>query len=78
MPTVLRVGPYNFIFFSSDQGEPVHIHIKCARAIAKFWLEPITVAYNRGFREHELNEIERLVNDNQQTLVEAWHDFFGN
>jgi hypothetical protein len=28
MPTVLQVGPYSFIFFSSDRGEPAHIHVK--------------------------------------------------
>lgn len=24
MPTVLRIGPYAFVFFSSDRGEPAH------------------------------------------------------
>ena len=28
MPTVMRVGPYSFVFFSSDRGEPPHIHVK--------------------------------------------------
>jgi hypothetical protein len=26
-PTVLREGPYRFFFFSSDRGEPRHIHV---------------------------------------------------
>ena len=41
MPTVLRDGPYSFVFFSSDRGEPVHIHVKRKRRVVKFWLDPI-------------------------------------
>lgn len=76
MPTVLQIGPYIFIFFSSDRGEPAHIHVKRDRQIAKFWLDPIALATNRGFKEHELNKIERLVSDNRERLMEAWNDFF--
>jgi len=78
MPTVLQVGPYSFIFFSSDRGEPAHIHVKRDRDIAKFWLDPISLSTNRGFKEHELNQIARLVVQHQQTLLEAWHDYFGS
>ena len=76
MPTVLQDGPYSFIFFSSDQGEPPHIHVKRDRQLAKFWLNPISLARNRGFREHEINQIARLVVKHEQTLLEAWHDHF--
>jgi hypothetical protein len=61
MPTVLRDGPYSFIFFSSDQGEPPHIHVKRDRGVAKFWLNPVSLAKNKGFKERELNQIARLV-----------------
>jgi Domain of unknown function (DUF4160) len=77
MPTVLRIGPYSFVFLSSDLGEPPHIHVKRDRSIAKFWLDPVTLAKNRGFAEHERNDIESLVIQHQQTLLEAWHDYFG-
>jgi hypothetical protein len=77
MPTVLRVGPYSFVFFSSDANEPQHIHVKRDRSIAKYWLDPVALAKNRGFADHELNEIERLVNDHREALVEAWNEYFG-
>lgn len=77
MPTVLRDGPYSFVFFSSDGTEPPHIHVKRDRSVAKFWLLPIALAKNRGFAEHELNRIERLVVQHLQTLLEAWHEYFG-
>jgi hypothetical protein len=77
MPTVLRVGPYSFVFFSSDQREPPHIHVKRDSAIVKYWLEPVSLAKNRGFAEHELNEIESLVIQHRPLLLEGWHAFFG-
>ncbi|MBS1786691.1 MAG: DUF4160 domain-containing protein [Acidobacteria bacterium] len=76
MPTVLQIGPYSFIFFSSDRGESAHIHVKRDRQLAKFWLDPISLATNRGFKEHELNKLEKLVEANRQAFVEAWNDFF--
>lgn len=62
MPTVHQEGPYVFVFFSSDRGEPPHIHVKRDRQLVKFWLNPVSFAQNRGFPEQELNRIARLVN----------------
>jgi hypothetical protein len=74
MPTVLRVGPYSFVFFSSDRGEPAHIPVQRDRQVAKFWLDPVTLVTNRGFREHELHRIARLVEQHQPTLLKARPD----
>ncbi len=76
MPTVLKVGPYSFIFFSSDRGEPAHIHVKRDRLLVKYWLDPIVLEKNRGFKEHELGQIAKLVAEHQSLLLEAWHDYF--
>lgn len=76
MPTVLREGPYSFVFFSSDQDEPIHIHVERDRQIAKFWLQPVSLAKNKGFRKHELDRITRLVLQYEEMFVEAWHDYF--
>jgi len=78
MPTVLQDGPYSFIFFSSDQSEPPHIHVKRDMKIVKFWLSPISLAKNRGFKEHELRDIARLVIKHEPLLLEAWHEHFGS
>jgi hypothetical protein len=76
MPTVLKIGPYSFVFFSSDQREPAHIHVKRDLLVVKFWLNPISLAKNRGFKDHEINQIQHLVEENRQFLLEAWHDHF--
>ena len=76
MPTVLQVGPYSFIFFSSDRPEPPHIHVKRDRNLVKYWLSPVAQDKNRGFRQHELNTIDKLVQDHREMLLEAWNDYF--
>ncbi|MEM9772817.1 MAG: DUF4160 domain-containing protein [Cyanobacteria bacterium P01_D01_bin.73] len=76
MPTALIVGPYSFIFFSSDRDEPPHIHIKRDKQLLKYWLDPVKLDKNRGFKDHELNQIEKLVIEHQTQLIQAWHDYF--
>ncbi|HNT77129.1 MAG TPA: DUF4160 domain-containing protein [Anaerolineae bacterium] len=76
MPTVLEDGPYSFVFFSSDKGEPPHIHVKRERHIAKFWLNPVMLVKNHGFPSHELNRITRLVIKHEALLLEGWNEYF--
>ena len=76
MPTVLRSGPYRFFFYASDRGEPVHIHVEREDRKAKFWLNPVRLARNIGFRGHELNQLQSLVEENQQRLIESWDEYF--
>ena len=75
MPTVLRIGPYRFHFYSDEQNEPAHIHVRCADGECKFWLDPIMMAGNRGIRPHDLREVERLVFQHQAQLLIAYHDY---
>jgi hypothetical protein len=77
MPTVLRIGRYRFFFYSNESREPPHIHVQAAEDEAKFWLDPISVAANFGFRSRELTELERLVREHQTEFIEAWNEYFG-
>jgi len=77
MPTVLRIGPHRFYFWSHELNEPPHIHIDRDGCTAKFWLEPVALAKNIGFRAHELRLIETLVNQHQADFLEAWNGHFG-
>src|SRR3712207_5087729 len=77
MPTVLRVGRYRFFFYSNEGSEPRHIHVEAGEDEAKFWLLPVILAANHGFRARELNEIEQLVVEHQQEFVEGWDEYFG-
>ncbi len=76
MPTVFRIGPYRFFFFSSDRAEPPHVHVARDDEEAKFWLKPVRLHSNDGFRSAELRRVTALVEDNEPRLVEAWNDYF--
>jgi len=76
MPTVLRIGPYRFYFYSHESNEPPHIHIDRDNQTCKFWLEPVGLARNLGFNPKELRTIEALVIEHTQHILEAWHEYF--
>jgi hypothetical protein len=78
MPTVLRIGPYEFYFWSNERQEPPHIHVERDEDEVKFWLAPVSMAANHGFRPHELRKIQRLVEENEALLKEAWDVYFAS
>jgi hypothetical protein len=78
MPTVLQIEGYKFKFYSNENEEPPHIHITKGDGNAKFWLVPqIAEAYFYGFTVREQRRIRELVAQHQQTLITAWHEYFG-
>ena len=78
MPTVLRSGPYRFYFYSHEPNEPPHIHVDRDDMSAKFWLDPVQLAANLGFRARELRTIQSIVIANGTLFMEAWNEFFDN
>lgn len=40
---------------------------------AKFWLDPIRLARSLRFREEELSEIERILDEHRNEVLEAWN-----
>lgn len=78
LPTVSDIpGPYRFYFYSFDCNEPRHVHVQRERAVCKYWLEPISLAYNNGHAAHELNRIRKLIADNLKQMNEAWDEHCG-
>lgn len=77
MPTVLRIGPYRFHFYSREPNEPPHIHVQRDDFEAKFWLRPVALAANYGFKGAELAKLENLVEENCQKLIDAYISFHG-
>lgn len=78
MPTILRVGPYRLYFYSHEPNEPPHVHIDRDKLSTKFWLEPVSLASNLGFSAKELRKLQSLIQENQQTLLEAWYGYFSD
>ncbi|MCD8481585.1 MAG: DUF4160 domain-containing protein [Verrucomicrobia bacterium] len=75
MPTVLRVGPYRFHFYSRENNEPPHVHVSRDDCECKFWLSSDGLAKNYGFSASELNRIAVMVRENKDALLSAWSQF---
>lgn len=78
MTTLLRIGPYRFFFYSGDRNEPKHVHIARDDKIAKVWLEPIRLHNSGGFNRNEISRILKIIEENRESMLEAWNDYFNS
>jgi len=77
-PTILRVGPYRFFFFSREEPR-LHVHVECEAGEAKFWLDPqIELARNYNLPQEDLARIRELIVEHEQEIRDAWHRHFGS
>ena len=63
-------------FYSHEPNEPSHVHVDRDDQSAKFWLAPVALAGNLGFRPAELRAIQRLFAENRTLLLEKWNERF--
>lgn len=70
---------YKFFFFSNEGNpkEPVHVHVRKGRKLAKFWISPhAQLAESFGFSAKELNDIRRIIDNRKKEIEKAWNDHF--
>jgi len=75
MPTVLRISSFRFHFYSDEGKEPPPIHVEYGSGECKFWLNPISLARNKGIRPPKLREIEKLIFEHNEFLMEKYFEF---
>ncbi len=76
-PTIFRKKGYRFYFLSREETR-IHVHVTCEDGEAKFWLEPIlSLAVYHGLSQRKLNEIQKIVEEHNNEIVEAWEKHFG-
>ena len=77
MPTIFIINGFRFFFYSSENDEPVHVHITKGNANGKVWLEPeISIAYMHEFTTRETRQIMEIITDEIVTLKKKWNDYF--
>lgn len=75
-PTIHRQGPYRF-YFNSREETRMHVHVESQDGKAKFWLEPfVALADFRDLKQHELKEVQRMVESHEEKFLDAWHKHF--
>lgn len=78
MPTVLFLNGFRFFFYSNENDEPAHIHVRKGNGEGKIWLEPILqIAWMKGFTNQEERFIWQAVSDNEILFKTKWHEYFG-
>jgi hypothetical protein len=76
MPAIKIPGPYIIKFYSNENDEPAHVHVKRERKLAKFWIGPVHLESSRGFALHELQKIENLIKEHEHEIEAAWNKHF--
>ena len=77
MPTVLLQSGFRFFFYSNENDEPIHIHVKKGNAEGKIWLEPLVeIAYLLRFTNGEEREIMDIVSNNEELFKQKWNEHF--
>ena len=76
MPTLFTVFGFRFMFYSNDH-EPIHVHVIKGDSEARFQVFPnVSLLDNRGLKPAELKLAESLVEENKETIVANWKNFF--
>lgn len=79
MPTIHRLGPYRFLFYSNENRasrEPPHIHVISADGEADFWLSPVSLRRAWRYTPREIERIRRIVTGSREMLLRRWNEFF--
>jgi hypothetical protein len=50
------------------------VHVSKDDNEAKYWVEPIAIARAGRFRDHELNEIEKILAKYHDRILAVWHE----
>lgn len=78
MPRIKGIpGPHRFFFTSFDCAEPPHVHVEREDKTCKFWLEPLALARNQGFKSHDLNVIRGLIRRHLPAILRVWYEHCG-
>ncbi len=77
MPTK-RIGGFLCYFVSYDCVEPPPIHLAKGSSrnapSAKFWLQSLELASNRGLNARDLRDAGRIVKENRELFLEMWDE----
>ena len=75
-PTVFTKEGYRFFFYSNDH-EPIHVHVARGGGEAVFEVEgEVILRESVRLKVKELSRAEELAEENQELIIEKWHEHF--
>jgi hypothetical protein len=76
MPLIMTKDGFRFFFYSNERYEPIHIHAEKGGSVAKFWIKPVRLARNEGFKPKKLKRILEIIFESQALIEDTWNEFF--
>ena len=76
MPTLLIIEGFRFYFFSLEENEPPHVHVRKGGGKAKFWLSPVELAHCRHLNRQELRRAHELTEEHAEEFLKRWQEYF--
>jgi hypothetical protein len=71
------VEGYAFYFFSNENNEPMHVHVRKGDGMVKYWLKPLAIADDNGrMKLQEVRRAQELVQLHKVRIIQAWNDHF--
>ncbi|WP_308602607.1 DUF4160 domain-containing protein [uncultured Fibrobacter sp.] len=77
MPKVFDECGFRFFFYMNEH-EPVHVHVRKGRFMAKFEISDRAVLVSdNGLPAMELKKAREIANRRKAEILEKWHGVFG-
>ena len=76
MPTLLRLEGFRFYFFSLEENEPPHVHVRRGGGKAKFWLSPVELVKARRLTKGEVRRAHEITQEHAAHFLERWSAYF--
>jgi hypothetical protein len=76
MPKVFEKDGYRFSFYSNEH-RPIHVHVRYGGGEAIFDVEnEVELRESYGLKVGELSKAQLLAENNKETIIQKWHEFF--
>ena len=79
MPKIFEQDGFIFFFYSNENNEPCHTHVRKGDGYGKIWLEPnIVPAYFEDFSSKDIRKIMDIVEVNNLLMKTKWNEYFNS
>lgn len=73
-PVARRQGAFKADFYSIDCDEPPHVHVRSGEGVAKIWLIPVSVQWERWAHKSTGRRAVRFVEETVVSLLRRWEE----
>ena len=63
-------------FFSLEENEPPHLHVRKGGGKAKLWLSPVELVHSRHLNRQELRRAHELTEEHAEEFLKRWQEYF--